>query len=158
MRFFQRALLEFNNLFIHFIFREFNCVSISKIPSPLVEMESWTRRLGGHIFSCSRENHIFFFGIIWNSTNLACVPQFRWECLVYDYPFLRGSHSVPDMDFFCYTVTYFVPLELSRIELLKLIRSILMDILIISFVLVDQFYFYMHQPIKLDFLKSLSLR
>ena len=47
-------------------------------------------------------------------------------------------------------------LELSRIESAKLTPSILMEVFIISFVLVDQFYFYMHQPIRLDFLKSLS--
>ena len=48
-------------------------------------------------------------------------------------------------------------LELLRGDLPKLTPSILMEILIISFVLVDQFYFYMHQPIRLDFLKRLSL-
>ena len=31
-----------------------------------------------------------------------------------------------------------------------------MEILIISFVLVDQFYFYMHQPIRLDFLNPVK--
>ena len=36
-------------------------------------------------------------------------------------------------------------LELSRIKLSKLPPSILMEILIVSFVLVDQFYFFMHQ-------------
>ena len=39
-------------------------------------------------------------------------------------------------------------LELLRIELPKLTPSILMETLIISFVLFDQFYFYMHQPIR----------
>ena len=76
-------------------------------------MESWTRLLRGHIFYCSRGNRTFVFGIYWNSTNLAYVPQFGlwfwFRGLVYDYPFLRESHSVPGMDFFCYVVTYFVP-------------------------------------------------
>ena len=109
MRFFQGELLGFNNLWIYFSFREFNCVSMSKIPSPLVKMESWTRCLGGHIsFSFQRKSCIFL-GIFWNSTNLVYVQHFGWEGLVYDYPFLRQSHSVPDMDFFCYTTTYFVP-------------------------------------------------
>ena len=44
-------------------------------------------------------------------------------------------------------------LELSRIELPKLTPSILMEILIISFVLFDQFYSCMHQTIRLDFFK-----
>ena len=50
MRFFQRALVGFNDLWIHFIFRDFNCVSMSKIPSPIIQMEIWARYLGGSIF------------------------------------------------------------------------------------------------------------
>ena len=42
--------MGFNNLWIQFIFREFNCVSISKIPSPIIQMEIWPRYLGGRIF------------------------------------------------------------------------------------------------------------
>ena len=41
MKFFQRALVGFNNLWIYFISREFNFVSVSKIhPSPIVQMEN----------------------------------------------------------------------------------------------------------------------
>ena len=40
---------------------------------------------------------------------------------------LKGSHSVLYMDFLYYTFTYFVPMELSRIELLKLTTTILME-------------------------------
>ena len=47
---FQRALVGFNNLWIHFILREFNCVTMSKIPSPIIQMEIWARYLGGCIF------------------------------------------------------------------------------------------------------------
>ena len=38
------------------------------------------------------------------------MPQFGWEGFVINYAFTsqRESHSVPDMDFFCYTFTYFV--------------------------------------------------
>ena len=50
MRFFQRALMGFNSLWIHFIYREFNCVSMFKIPSPIIQMEVWARYLGGRIF------------------------------------------------------------------------------------------------------------
>ena len=50
------------------------------------------------------------------------------------------------MDFFSFAIPSLIlfDLELSRIELPKLTQSILMEILIISFVLVDQFYFHMH--------------
>ena len=39
-------------------------------------------------------------------------------------------------------------IELLRIELPKLTSSILMEIVTIPVVLVDEFYFYMHHPIK----------
>ena len=41
MRPFQRALVGFNNLYIHWSSREFNWVYMSKIPSPHFQMESW---------------------------------------------------------------------------------------------------------------------
>ena len=47
--------------------------------------------LGGRIFCCSRGNCIFFFQFpfwyIWNSINLASVPQLGYKDLVYDYLF-----------------------------------------------------------------------
>ena len=48
--FFQRALVGFKNLWIHFIFREIHCVSVSEIPSPIIQMEISARYLGGCIF------------------------------------------------------------------------------------------------------------
>ena len=77
---------------------------MSKIPNPIVQMESLAMCLGGCIFSCSRENSIFFIGIFWNSANLAYVPQFGSEGLVYDYLFTsqRESRFVPHMDFLLY--------------------------------------------------------
>ena len=65
MRSFQRTLVGFNNLWIHFIFREFNWVSMSKIPSLPLQVESWVRCLGGRIFFCSRANCIFFQFSFW---------------------------------------------------------------------------------------------
>ena len=63
-------------------------------------------------------------------------------------PQKRESHSVPDMDFFDICSLFLSHLELSRIELLKLTSNILMGILTAPVVLVDQFHFYMHRPIK----------
>ena len=70
--------------------------------------------------------------------------------LVCDYLFTsqRESHSVPDMDFFAIPSLILSHLELLIIELPKLTSSILMEIETVPVVLVDQFYFYMHQPIK----------
>ena len=45
IRSFQRALVGFNNLWVHFIFREFNWVAMSKIVSPPLQMESWAKVL-----------------------------------------------------------------------------------------------------------------
>ena len=130
VRFFQRALVGFNKLWIQFIFRELNWVSMSKRPRPIVQVESWNRCLGGCTFPCSRGNRTFFFSIFWNSTNLAYVTDFGLEGLVYDYlfTFQRESHSVPYMDFFTIPSLILSHLELSRIELPKLTPSILMKI------------------------------
>ena len=44
----------------------------------------------------------FLFDIFWNSKNLAYVSQLGEKDFIYNYLFTsqRGSHSVPDMDFF----------------------------------------------------------
>ena len=65
-------------------------------------------------------------------------------------------HSVPDMDFFAITSLILSHLELLRIELPKLTSSILIEILTIQVLLVDQFYFYVHQPIKVSFIFPFS--
>ena len=69
--------------------------------------------------------------------------------LVYDYLFnsQRESHFVPDRDFFAILSIISSYFELSR-ELPKLISSFLIETLTILVALVDQFYFYMYQPIK----------
>ena len=78
------------------------------------------------------------------------VSQLGEEDFVYNYLFTsqRESHSVPDVDFFAIPSLIFSHLELSRIELPKLISSILMEIVTIPVVLLDEFYFYMHHPIN----------
>ena len=60
MKSFQKALEGFNNFLIHFIFIEFNWVSMSKTPSLPLQMERWARSLGSSIFFCSRGNRVFF--------------------------------------------------------------------------------------------------
>ena len=78
------------------------------------------------------------------------------EDLVYDYlsTSQRESHSVSDVDFFPILLLMLPHMELLRIELLKLTSSILMEIVSVPIVLVDQFYFYMHQPIKASFFQK----
>ena len=82
---------------------------------------------------------------------MAYVSQFGEEDLVYGYLFFsqRESRSVPDMDAFAIPSLILPHLELSRVELPKLTSSILMEIVTIPVALVNQFYFYMHQPMKI---------
>ena len=127
MRLFQRTLLGFNNLWIHFIFREFNCVSMSKIRSPLVQMERGLNYVSRRWYFFPAPEEIY----IKESLTLFQI----W--IFFAIPSLILSHF-----------------DLSRIELPKLTPSILIEIFNISFALVDQFYFYMRQLIRLDFLKS----
>ena len=70
--------------------------------------------------------------------------------MVYDYLFTsqKGSHSFPDMDFFAILWFILSQLGLSRIELPKLTRSILLETVAIPVFLFDHFYFYMQQPTK----------
>ena len=113
---------------------------ISKILSLPLQMESWASCLGVAIFSYSRGNCIFFF-----------------QCLIY-YFFNLVSHylftsqgeslSVLDMDFFAKPSLILSHLELSRIDFPKLTSRILMEFVTIPVALVDDFYFYMHHPIK----------
>ena len=85
------------------------------------------------------------------NTNLAHVSKLGEEGLVvYNYLFTsqREPHFVPDRDFFATLLLISSHFELLRIELPKLTLSILMEIVTILVVLVDEFYFYMNQPIK----------
>ena len=97
---------------------------------------------------------MFFFSlsffIFWSSINLAYVSQFGDKYLIFDYLFTsqRESHCVPDMDSFALPLLILSHLKLLRIDLPKLISSILMKIVTFPVVLVDGFYFYMHHPIK----------
>ena len=125
----------------------------------LVHLSKWRNQLGVWevFFLPGPEEILYFFNILfdifWNSTNSACVSKLGEKGLVYDYLFTsqRESHSVPDMDFLAIPSLILSHLELSRRELPKLTSSILMEIVTIPVVLVDQFYFYMHQPKGLAF-------
>ena len=122
-----------------------------KIPSLLLRIEvSW--RLYFFLFQMMlyvlfSMSILIYFGL---NTNLAYISKLGEEDLVvYNYLFTsqREPHSVPDRDFFATLLLISSHFELSRI-LPKLTASILMETVTILVVLVDQFYFYMHQPIK----------
>ena len=97
-----------------------------------------------------RGNCLFFFGIarIWPMCH--SLDKRVWLSIM----FLPLKQSLTLLQIW---ISFIIPSPiLPNLELSKLTPNILMEILIISFALVDQFYFYMHQPIRLDFLKSLS--
>ena len=108
-----------------------------------------------YLFLFQRKLYVFFsksFLIYFElNTNLSYLSKLGEEGLVvYSYLFTsqRESHSVPDRDFFPTLLLILSHFELSRTELPKLTSCILMGIVAILVVLVDQFYFYIHQPIK----------
>ena len=100
------------------------------------------------LYVLSSISFLIYFGL---NLNLVYVIKLGEEgVVVEDYLFTsqRKSHSVPDRDYFATILLILSHFELSRIELPKLTSSILMEIVTIIVALVDQFYFYMHQPIK----------
>ena len=102
--------MAFYNLWIHFIFREFNFVSMSKIPIPLIQMESWTRCVRGSFYLLAPEEIVYsflvYFVIVQTWSIYHSLDKKVWLWIMF-LP-LKESHSVPDMDFFCYTFTFFV--------------------------------------------------
>ena len=164
MRSFHRALLGFNNLEMHFQNIVSLCVYVKNTQpiSPNGEFGQMSWRL--YFFLFQRKLFVLFslsflmyFGL---NTNLAYVSKLGEEGLVVqDYLFTsqRESHSLPDRVFFATILLIWSHFELSRIKLPTLTSSILMEIVThpILVVLVDQFYFYINQPIMLGFLKKL---
>ena len=61
---------------------------------------------------------------------------------------LKESLTLFQIWVFCSPSIILSHLELLRIDLPKLTSSILMETVTISFVLVDEFFFHMHHPIK----------
>ena len=152
--------MAFYNLWIHFIFREFNFFSMSKIPIPLIQMESWTRCVRGSFYLLAPEEIVYsflvYFVIVQTWSIYHSLDKQVWLLIMF-LP-LKGSLTL-----FNIWISFAIPslflsdLELSRIELPTLTPSTLMEILIISFVVFDQFYFFIHQIISLDYLKNLYL-
>ena len=130
MRFFHRTLVVFNNLWIHFIFREF--INVSLCLKYLVQLFKWRLELGiwEVVFFPVPEvivySFLVYFGIvqIWHMYH-------SWEKRIG----LRLSFYLPKRISLCSRYVFFtVPsrilshLEQLRIELPKLTPSILMKI------------------------------
>ena len=82
---FQRTLVGFNNLWIHFIFMQFKCLPLSKVPSDLVKLGVWEVVFFAVPTDTVYIFFIFIFDVFWNSINLVSVPKLRWENLVLVY-------------------------------------------------------------------------
>ena len=106
MRFFHGALLGYNNLQMH-SYIQYSCGSVSKIRSPLLQMESLTRCLGGCIFPVPEEVACSFlnipFDIFWTKYKFGlCIKTWRRGCGCLQlsfYIYCFQSYSVPDRDF-----------------------------------------------------------
>ena len=121
IRSFQRALVGFNNLWIHFIFRKINLVSISKISAAPLQTEGWCRCMGGRVFFHSRGNIYFLISFL-IYFEIVCIWLLHhrfdkrvWFTIIF-LPF-KESHTSRNLS----------QLELSRIELPKLTPSVLME-------------------------------
>ena len=115
MRSLQRALLGFSNLWIHF-FRQFNWVSMSKIPSPPLQMEGWASCLGGRIFiSFQRKSYILsiFFLIYFEIVHIwlmyHSLDRRIWFMIIF-LPLKESLTLFQLWAFFYFNFTYFVPI------------------------------------------------
>ena len=61
---------------------------------------------------------------------------------------LKKSLTLFQIWIFFHTFTYFFPFRVIENRVTKIILSILMKVVTIAVVLVDQFYSYMHKPVK----------
>ena len=70
----------------------------------------------------------FLFDILWNRIYLNYAPKFEQEDLVHNYFFTSqiDSHSVPDINFFCETFTYILPIGVIERRIYKSSTIILM--------------------------------
>ena len=115
LRYFQIALVRFNNLHIHYIFILFNCVSMSKIPIPPPQVKTLSQVSGRlHFLLFQKKLYILFFNFLFdifqNSINLDHVSQLGDKDLVYDYIFTSQRILLCSRyEFFCYTFIYFFP-------------------------------------------------
>ena len=142
MRSFQRALVEFNSIQIHFIFLQFKlCVYVSSLLNGKLNQVSGRM----HYFLSQRKLYILFpiyfliyFIIVQIQPMYYNLEKRIWFRIIF-LP-LKESLTLFQVKIFLLYLQLICPsLDLSRIELPESISSILMKILTIPFALVDQF-------------------
>ena len=119
----------------------------------------------GKLSSVSRRFHFFLFHkklyilfsisilIFWNSINLAYVSQLGNELIIF-YLSKRVSICSRYVFFAIFLLIILSHFELLRIVLPKWTSSFLMEMVTNPPVLVDEFYLYMHNPIKVWFFEK----
>ena len=128
---------------------------MSAIPSLPLQMESLARVWEAVFFPVPEEVACSFFNTFfdrfWAKYKFGLFIK-TWRrgfgCLRLFFYLLKIVSLCSGQGFFATLLLISSHFELSRIELPKLTSCILMEIVTILVVLVDQFYFYMHQPIK----------
>ena len=153
-RSFQRALVGFNKLWIHFIFILFNCVSMIKTRSPPLHMESWARTWEVVFFLFQRKLYILFsisfliyFWIVQTWPMYHNLENRIWFTIIL-LPLKEGL-TLFQIWLFCYIFTYFVPFRVIENSVTKInFKYFNGNCVTVPVVPVDQFYFYMHQPRK----------
>ena len=128
---------------------------MSKTPSSIIQTESLARCLGDRVFSYSRGNGIFFlvyYGIVQIWPMYHNLDKRVWFTIIFLY--FKKSLALFHIWILCNTFSYFLPSELSRIEVPKLSPSILMEIMQKHDFFKSLFLCYMHLHIVLKLLQS----
>ena len=126
---------------------------MSQILSLPLQMKNKARCLGGRFFPFQRKSYILSISFL-----IYFVIAYIWPMshsldkrICFTIIFLPPRGNVPDMDFFCYIFTYFAPTGVIKDRVTKINSKYFNEkIVTIPFVLVDQFYLFMIQPIRLE--------
>ena len=159
MRFFQRALVGLNNLWIHFIFIEFNWVFMPKVLSSTLQMASWARCLRGSVFFCLRRNWIFFQYPFWYilesyTFDLCTTVLIRGFGLQLSFYLSKGVPLCSGYGFFL--IIYFVLIGVIEDKVTKIKPKYLTENCDHSICCGWSILFYMLQPIRRGFWKVYS--
>ena len=156
MRSFHRALVGFNNLSIYFIFViQFHCASMSKIHSRPSKQRIYLGVWEVVFFPVPDEVACSFFNILFdifwpkNKFGLCIKIQRRgFGCLRLYFDLSKRVSLCSRQGLFCYTIAYSFPFGVIE-RVTKINFKYFKGNCNCSCCRVDQFHFYVYQPIKL---------
>ena len=126
----------------------------------LIQFSKWWVELGVWtvVFFPFPEESVYsflvYFGIVQVWPMYQSLDKKVWFTIIFLH--LKESLILLQIWIFYYTFTYFVPFGVIENRVTKVKSKYFSDC--DHFICSDQFYFYMHQHIRLDFLKSFYLR